>query len=163
MRPQVYGGRHLLMLAYLQHAANMDPEKDTDPEGSARFFAEKLRAAGYGLDFSLKSLSSEIDKLFETPLFSDHSSPAQWHDEAGLEAYVGETLRQLFNGEWKGAFSQSNPGANFYLSWVQFGEFRYFPSHFLAYRIGNGEADTGTFNRYLDRLLPAIKLREADD
>jgi hypothetical protein len=140
----------------------MDPEKDPDPAGSALRFAEKLRVAGYSLDFSLKSLSSEIDQLLESPLFSDHSSPPQWHDEASLEAYLGETLRQLFNGEWKGAFSQSNPGPNFYLSWVQFGEFRYFPSHFLAYRISNGKADTGTFSQYLERILPAIKRRAAD-
>jgi len=139
----------------------MQHEECVDPEASARAFAEKRLATGADLDFSLRSLSVDIDPLLASPLFSDPGSPSRWRDEASLAAYVGETLRRLFDGQWKGSFSPSNPGPNFYRSWVQFGEFRYFPSHFLSYRIKNSVADAGSFGQHLERVLPVIRRREA--
>jgi hypothetical protein len=137
----------------------MNNARTSDPALCAVLFAEKMRAVGYCLDFSLKSLSEEVDKLLESKLFSGRGSEAEWQDEAGLEAYVGETLSRLFDGQWIGSFREDNPGPNYYLSWVQFGEAKYFPSMFLSYRISNGKEHEGTFEDHLVRVLPRIKLR----
>jgi hypothetical protein len=128
---------------------------------SATLFADQMKALGYHLDFSLKSLFEEIEVIFESTIFSNHDNHAQWVDEAGLEAYIGETLCRLFDGKWQGEFRHDNPGVNFYKSFVLFGKFELYPSHFIAYRINNGRQDTGTFTEYLERILPLIKQREA--
>jgi hypothetical protein len=138
----------------------MQNQGSADPGYQAIHFADQMNARGYALDFSLKSLFEEIDKLLESALFLHHEEPAQWVDEASLEAYIGETLCWLFDGKWQGEFRPDNPGPNFYLSFVMFGEFRFFPSHFIGYRINNGKESQGTFTTYLERILPLIKRRE---
>jgi hypothetical protein len=138
----------------------MQNRRGDDPTYSATLFADQMNARGYALDFSLKSLVEEIEKLFESTLFLNHENPAQWIDEASLEAYIGETLCRLFDGKWQGEFRQDNPGPNFYASFVSFGEFQFYPSHFIAYRISNGKESIGTFTAYLERILPLIKRRE---
>lgn len=138
----------------------MQDQRSNDPSYSATLFANKMKALSYNLDFSLKSLYEEIDKLLESAIFSQHENPSQWADEAGLEAYIGETLCRFFDGKWQGEFRQDNPGQNFYTSFVLFGEYKLYPSHFIAYRISNGKKDTGTFIEYFERNLAKIKQRE---
>jgi len=139
----------------------MQHEECPDPQASAQAFADKLLDTGVNLDFSLRSLHVDIDPLLGSSLYCDRDSPSRWRGEASLAAYVGETLRRLFDGQWEGSFNASNPGPNFYRSWVQFGEFRYFPSHFLSYRLKNSMAETGSFGQHLERVLPVIGRRKA--
>jgi hypothetical protein len=85
-----------------------------------------------------------------SPALSAEDKSVQWKMEAELGAYVGETLSRLFEGSWRGTFRNDNPGPNYYLSWVEFGAYKFFPSHFFAYRFANGTAE-GTFAEYLHR------------
>ena len=117
-----------------------------------------MNERGYRLDFSIDSLRVEVDRLLEAPdLFParDERDEAKWRNEASLEAYVGETLARSFSGVWSGTFRADSPGANFYTSRVVFGDYRYAPSHFLAYRIANG-AEQGSFAEHLEALLPKL-------
>lgn len=131
-----------------------------DPKIVAEMFAREQSAQGFALDFSLRSLIVEVDKVLDSPEISG-DEPANWKSQAGLEAYVGESLCRLFDGKWGGEFCYENPGPNFYLSYIEFGSYRFFPSYFLAYRISNGEKSTGTFKAYLEEVLPAIQARQA--
>lgn len=141
-----------------------------DPKKIADAFVQEMERFGYVLDYSLKSLTQEVDRLLESPLFQSMADGANQRIdrktlddaqrlEAGIEAYVGETLCRLFDGEWGGGFYSSGFGINFYSSWVQFGDFSVRLSHFLAYRIAHGKQEEGTFGSYLDRILPSINAR----
>ena len=63
-----------------------------------------------------------------------------------------------FDGKWEGEFRQDNPGVNFYGMSVKFGDYAFFPSHFIAYRLTNGPEE-GSFADYLFGKLPAIRER----
>ena len=125
-------------------------------------FAEAMRADGFALDFSMESLERVVDEILDSPDVNLDQSPQSWRTQAGLEAYVGETLARLHDGIWKGQFSQENPGVNFYTSYVEFGQYRYYPSHFLGYRISNGPGE-GTFAEHLKRKLPEIVGRRPNE
>lgn len=45
--------------------------------------------------------------------------------------------------------------SNFYLSFIKFGDFSYFPSHFLGYRIANGPVE-GKFKEHIENVLIKI-------
>jgi hypothetical protein len=130
-----------------------------DPVGTAEAFAAGLRAAGYALDFSMASLETEVDRALLLPLFHrgrEHiATNAEERNEAALGAYVGETLRRLFGGEWVGSFDPDSTLGNFYLSAVRFGEFWFRPHAFVSYRLTNGECE-GTFGVYLQTVLQRI-------
>ena len=119
--------------------------------------AEKLvhwgKKSEHLLDYSLSSLQQDVDVLFESMIAG--SMPC-W--ECALGAYVGETLVRLFDGVWRGAFYCDNSAANYYLSFIDFGEYRYYPFHFLSYRISNG-VEEGSFVHHLEDVLPNIVAR----
>ena len=148
-----------------QEVAILDSRKRRDTinekvKAFAHSFAEEMSLEGFTLDFSYRSLEIEIDKILmskNVTLGGDEKT--DWKNEAGLEAYVGETLASLFRGVWKGEFDYENPAGNFYTSYVEFGEFRYYPSHFLSYRITNGPEE-GTFRQNLEKVMPKIKYRK---
>ena len=129
------------------------------PAQTAKEFSGQMLEKGYALDFSLNSLKNEIDKIIESPdIKLDGADPDAWRIQYSLEAYIGHTLALLFNGVWKGEFCKDNPGVNFYTSYVEFGKYLYYPSHFIGYRISNGPKE-GLFKDYLERVLPKIKER----
>jgi len=134
--------------------------KEADPVAIAQQFAATHTLSGFRLDFSIGSLETEVDRLLESPLFCRGRERLETDEErrnlAALCAYVGETLRQLFGGEWGGQFYPQ--GDNFYTSFVQFGNYRYWPGHFISYRLANWPME-GTFAQHLERLLPAIQAR----
>jgi len=119
-------------------------------------FAKKMALKGFDLNFSLNSLKTEIDKIIEsTEKSSDGSAKMNMADEIGLEAYIGETLLTLSNGMWQGDFNEKTNAPNFYLSFIKFGSFSYFPSHFLGYRIANGPVE-GKFKEHIEDVLIKI-------
>ncbi len=105
----------------------------------------------------MASLETEIDRLLETPLFHRGREGVGTAERdcnlAGLVAYVGETLRRAFGGEWGEGFSSR--GDNFYAGFVQFGTYKYWPGHFLSYRLTNWPQE-GSFAQHLERLLPRL-------
>ena len=102
-----------------------------DPVATAEAFAAAQSAAGYALDFSLASLETEVDRLIELPMFNRGRERPDTEDEerneAALAAYLGETLRRLFDGEWAGSFYPGSTLLNFYRSFVRFGGSRFEP------------------------------------
>ena len=133
-----------------------------DPVAAAESFAATCLAAGYSLDFSLASLEIEVDRLLELPIFRHGRkglpTDAEERNEAALAAYIGETLRRLFGGEWIGSFYPRSLARNYYESFVMFGEFRFEPHLFVGYRFTNGEGE-GSFRAYLRSVLPRIEAR----
>lgn len=137
-----------------------------DPVATAEAFASARSPAGYRLDFSLASLETEVDRLIDLPMFHHGRERAATGDEerneAALAAYIGETLRRLFGGEWIGSFYPGSTALNFYRSFVMFGGYRFEPHLFVGYRLANGECE-GSFRAYLRAALPRIKARTPDD
>ena len=124
---------------------------------AAQHFADKMNKLGFACDFSLFSLEAEIDSILHSDkLILRENTPESRQDSAGLEAYIGETLCRLYKGQWQGMYDPKNPAANFYLSFIEFGSFKWFPSHFIGYRVANGEESEGTFSAYLEKILPKI-------
>jgi len=133
-----------------------------DPVAAAEGFAATRSAAGYPLDFSLASLETQVDRLLVLPIFRHGRerlpTDAEERNEAALAAYIGETLRRLFSGEWIGSFYPRSLALNFYESFVMFGDFRFEPHLFVGYRLTNGEGE-GSFRSYLRSVLPRIEAR----
>ena len=136
-----------------------------DPVATAEAFAAEQSAAGYVLDFSLASLEIVVDRLIELPMCrhgcEGQPSEAEERTQSAIGAYIGETLRRLFEGEWVGAFHPASTALNFYRSFVMFGDYRFSPHLFIAYRFSNGACE-GSFQAYLRRALPRITARSAD-
>lgn len=133
-----------------------------DPMTVAEDFAAQQSAAGYPLPFSLASLETQVDRLLVLPIFRHGRkglpTDAEERNEAALAAYVGETLRRLFGGEWGGSFYPRSQARNYYESFVLFGDFLFNPHLFVGYRLTNGEGE-GSFRSYLRSLLPRIEAR----
>ena len=79
--------------------------------------------------------------------------------ENGLCVFVGETLRQLFNGQWVGKITNSTI-ENYYNTIVRFGSYEYNPFSFISYRLANGEAEEGSFHDHIGRIKPLIVARK---
>jgi hypothetical protein len=133
-----------------------------DPVAAAEGFAATHSAAGYPLDFSLASLEDQVDRLLGLPIFRHGReglpTDAEERNEAALAAYIGETLRRLFDGEWIGSFYPRSQALNFYESFVMFGGFRFEPHLFVGYWLANGEGE-GSFRSYLRSVLQRIAAR----
>ncbi|MBL0740719.1 hypothetical protein [Chryseolinea lacunae] len=125
--------------------------RSTDnPIEAANHFAKTASAEGFSFDFSLQSLESEIDKFLDKHRFTNETSKSEI--ECKLTAYIGETIRRLYEGEWTGDYfgqSSSYRGPNFYTCKVSIGKFEFFPNHFIAYYLENGKESEGTFYDYL--------------
>lgn len=121
----------------------------SDPKTCAKHFADLMEKKGYKLDFSLKSLETEIDRILEK------YSKIEYQElnilEEFLTAYVGETLLHLFGGNWVGDFygPLNRVGINFYTSYMVINDFRFNPNHFIGYYLSNGKKSEGTFYEYL--------------
>jgi len=76
--------------------------------------------------------------------------------ETCASCYFGETLRRLHSGNWTGHCG--NDGSpNFYTLAVKFGDYVFFPSHYVAYRISNGRRDTGRVGDCLDVCMSSMR------
>jgi hypothetical protein len=141
------------------------PEPANDPVASAEAFAAAHRAPGQPLDFSLASLLADFDRVVELPMFHHGrgrpATAAEDRAEAALCAYVGESLRRAFAGEWIGEFDPDVPINNYCRSRVRFGAFHLNPHAFVAYRLTNGPEE-GTFQDYLKDVLPSIEARDGE-
>jgi hypothetical protein len=135
-----------------------------DPTLAAEAFARANTSASQPFDFSIASLARDVEAflMLRCAAQQSRSTPDSAADggriEAALGAYVGETLARCCGGNWAGRFRADNPGPNFYSSWVAFGGYKFFPSHYVGYRLASGAAQ-GTFASYLERVLPAIRAR----
>ncbi|MFZ4929178.1 hypothetical protein [Chryseobacterium sp. Mn2064] len=121
----------------------------TDPKLCAEHFADVMKKKGYNLDFSLKSLEIEVDRILEN--FSKIEDQELNILEEFLTAYVGETLLRIFGGRWIGNFygPLNRKGVNFYTSYMMINDFRCNPNHFIGYYLSNGKESEGTFYEYL--------------
>lgn len=118
-----------------------------NPKEFAKIVSKKYLDKGYNLNFTLKSLEDEIDKILETEIPIDWVASAKLASE--LTAYLGETLCQIFGTRWKGKFYIENIGMNFYFTKIQINEFEFGPSHFFGYYLKNGKGSEGSFKDYL--------------
>ena len=121
--------------------------KGDDPRQVAEKASRKYLDKGYNLDFSLKSLENEIDKILETEKTKDSKKLEILESE--LTAYIGETLCRIFNCKWKGEFYFENSGMNFYTCMIEKNGFEFGPSHFIGYYLNNGKKNEGSFKDYL--------------
>ena len=120
-----------------------------DPTEIAEYFSSIQSRYGFKFDFSLESLEKEVDRFLEEN--SNLSEYTQTIIESLLTAYVGETICRLYKGKWCGEFCGplNKTGSNYYLSWIEIGDFKYKPSQFIEYYLGNGKKSEGTFYDYL--------------
>ena len=123
---------------------------EDDPQVRAQEFAAQMSKANYNFDFSLESLEKEVDRFLESSLGVSHFSKGEL--ESLLTAYIGETIRQLYQGEWTGEYWYAHPGRNFYLCKVTINEYEFYPSHFIGYYLANGKKSTSSFYHYLHNL-----------
>lgn len=85
-----------------------------NPAEIAEMFSTERSENSYILDFSLQSLEVEINRFLETEdIGKDNRSNA-----CKLEAYIGESLCRIFNGNWTGYyFGHDDPrnAVNFFI------------------------------------------------
>ncbi|WP_299673461.1 hypothetical protein [uncultured Tenacibaculum sp.] len=121
--------------------------KQDNPKKVAKIVSEKYNQKGYVLDFSIESLENEIDNILEKEI------PQNWIESAKLEseltAYIGETICQLLNANWKGEYYLKNSAMNFYTCKIEKNGFEFRPSHFISYYLSNGKQNEGSFKEYL--------------
>ena len=151
--------------SYAAEGALRTAEPANDPVASAEAFAAEHRTSGRMLDFSLESLLANFDRIVELPMFNHGrdkpATAAEDRAQAALCAYVGESLRRAFAGEWVGEFDPDAPIHNYYRSRVRFGAFHLNPHSFVGYRLTNGPEE-GTFQAYLKEVLPSIEARDGE-
>jgi hypothetical protein len=121
--------------------------KEDNPKDIAEIVSRKYLEKGYNLDFSLKSLENEIDKILENEIPEDWIESAKLDSE--LTAYFGETLCRIFDTTWKGEYFSENSGMNFYTCKIEKNGFEFGPSHFIGYYLSNGKESEGSFKDYL--------------
>ncbi|CAN5372676.1 hypothetical protein BH10BAC4_BH10BAC4_25740 [soil metagenome] len=119
------------------------------PIDTANDFAKEATAEGFSFDFSLSSLEVEIDKYLAK--YYPLNQETKLRVECVLTAYIGETIRRLYQGEWTGEYSLSSPGLNFYTCRVKIGKFDFYPNHFIGYYLSNSKKSEGTFYDYLHK------------
>lgn len=130
--------------------------KKINPKEVAEIVSEKYLDKGYKLDFSLRSLEVEIDKILENETSKDVVD--SWELESELTAYFGESLCRIFKTVWKGRYYLDNSGMNFYTCKIAKNGFEFGPSHFISYYLSNGKKNEGTFKDFLDSgLIKKIK------
>lgn len=118
-----------------------------DPVKTAEAFSKRMKAEGFLFDYSLKSLETEIDRFLEKQVTKSEEEKEQIEIE--LTAYIGESIRRIYNGKWTGEFNAEAGGVNFYLCKVSIGKFEFYPSHFISYYLNNGKKSEGSFYEYL--------------
>ena len=132
-------------------------ETPTSEAQIASVFAKNMKSLGFNCDFSLRSLLHDVDKILNSVERSPEvCEKSDIHYLAGIEAYIGETLRRLYNGTWQGKFIIDTPESNFYSSYLQFGDYKFYPARFLTYRLTHGAYQEGTYATYLQRILPKL-------
>jgi hypothetical protein len=127
-------------------------ENPDQPTAYAQDFATQMKALGYKLDFSLDSLTTDFEKLFEMK----DSFRLTLDFETAMACYLGEVLRLYYLGQWKGHCSR-NAGANYYTSFMTFGDYKFHPFTYVGYRIANGSHDTGNLETFLQKLIPSLE------
>lgn len=141
------------------------PENPDIPPVYGKLFSEIVNPLGYQLDFSMQSLSKDFEKLFDdkTLINSQDKQVAGietgFDIQTGLSCYLGEVLRIKYQGEWKGHCSP-NAAANFYISHMMFGSYKFCPYIYVGYRIANGVEDTGNMENFLKHVIPSLEVRQ---
>jgi hypothetical protein len=128
------------------------PENIHQPTAFAQDFATEMKAMGYGLDFSIDSLTSDFEKLFDAKDVIKISIDF----ETGMACYLGEVLKLYYSGQWRGHCS-ARSGANFYTSYMVFGDYKFQPFTYVGYRVANGREDTGNLENFLQKLIPSLE------
>ncbi len=129
------------------------PENPDQPTAYAQNFARQMKALGYQLDFSLDSLTQDFEQLFE---IEKESLKPTMNFETAMACYLGEVLKLYYAGQWKGHCTQ-NAGANYYTSYMMFGDYKFHPYTYVGYRLSNGVEDTGNLETFLHKLIPSLE------
>lgn len=121
-------------------------------------FVGEMFDIGYDLYLTRKCLSVHADTI----LNDERVFPKENHElfscnQAAMEAYIGQTLINVYGGSWIGVFSDKSPGGNFYTSKLKIGEYEYKPSHYLGYRLSNGEESEGSFRSHIECVFKEIE------
>lgn len=128
-----------------------------NPKEIAEIVSKKYNKKGYVLDFTVKSLEDEIDKILDNRAGKFWVNSEKLNCE--LTAYIGETLRINFDVKWKGYYYSKKNLVNFYTCKMEKNGFVFGPSHFIHYYLNNGKKSEGTFKEYLytrDQSLSAV-------
>ena len=122
-----------------------------DPVASAKALAKELTGKGYKLDFTMKSLEAEIDRLLEDRFLPLGTENVEDHVKvARLGAYIGETLRREFKGKWEGRFEESSWKVFYNESRVVFPNLKLNPYSYMWWRLSAGkERAGGNFSKRL--------------
>lgn len=128
------------------------PENSDQPTAFAQDFAAEMKTLGYGLDFSIDSLTQDFEKLFDVKEVIKLPMDFQ----TGMACYLGEVLKLYYRGEWRG-YCSAKAGANYYTSYMMFGEYRFSPFTYVGYRVANGREDTGNLESFLQKLIPYLE------
>lgn len=120
-----------------------------NPIEVAEYFSNIQIRYGFKFDFSLESLEKEVDRFLENN--TNLSAYVKTIVESLLTAYIGETICRLYQGKWCGEFCGplSLTGSNYYLCWIEIGDYKYKPSHFIEYYLEHGKENEDTFYNYL--------------
>jgi len=125
--------------------SHIDPNKSDDPVEFAKIFADQAKTEGFHFDFTIHSLETEIDRYLEK--YENAERSVKRTIEELLTAYIGETIRSHYNGNWLGRYygPQNRNGDNFYSCLIEIGKFRFAPGRFISYYLSNGKASHGTY------------------
>lgn len=119
-------------------------------------FSIVMNARGYLFDFSIRSLIEDFDRAF---CEKKDVVLKNFDFETGMSCYLGEVLKNEFNGVWKGHCSEKS-ALNYYTSSMHFGEYEFRPFIYVGYRCSNGVNDTGSMKTFLGKLVPSLEARQ---
>ena len=137
------------------------PENPDMPNIYAELFVKSMRAYGYALDFTSRSLLNDFESIFQDERIVGECgsknviSGVEFDFQTGMACYLAETLRKKFNGSWKGHCTL-NCAANVYISYVMFGEYKFNPYLYIGYRVTHGVKETDTVEKLLAKLTTAL-------
>lgn len=131
------------------------------PNRYAKLFVKSMRAYGYDLDFTRRSLLNDFELIFQDERIAGefdskkHTRSVAFDFQTGMACYLAETLRKKFNGLWKGHCTL-NCAANVYISYMMFGEYKFNPYMYIGYRVTHGVKETDTVEKLLANLTPFL-------
>ena len=128
----------------------------------------------FRLSFTIESLKTNVDLIIDKYRNNSTTKINPYHlpKYGALTAYVGETLRRVYQGAWAGEFYCNRPDINYYTSKIIFNNYTFWPSHHIGNALANGRDTSGygyqTFSEYLEkRVIPQItdktNLRKASE
>ncbi|SEB35647.1 hypothetical protein SAMN04489761_0079 [Tenacibaculum sp. MAR_2009_124] len=122
----------------------------TAPSLAAEKMAKKYKTKGYVMDFSLRSLEYEIDKIIYA---IEHYQGIESEEilKAECSAYFGVTLCRVYDMNCIGQYfdGTTRTGVNYYSYIIEKNGYQFHPAGIFEYRIPGYYQNYGLFYRYL--------------